>query len=78
VRTGIVHLKVENQSSQEQFTLRVSRDNGTLVQEIIVPEKAQEWATELELSAAGQYVITVVGNTSGSCRITAQAPSPQS
>ena len=77
VSVGIVHLIVQNQSNQEQLTLRVSRENGTLVREIVAPEKAQEWATELELSEPGQYVITVVGNTSGSCQITAQVPAPE-
>lgn len=71
VSAGIVHLTIKNQSSQEQLTLRISRDNGTLVREIS-SEMAEEWATELELSEPGQYVITVVGTTSGSCQLTAQ------
>ncbi|HEX8845800.1 MAG TPA: hypothetical protein VF791_14200 [Pyrinomonadaceae bacterium] len=76
VSTGIVHLALELQGSQEQLTLRVSRENGELVREITIAEKATEWATELELGAAGQYVLSVAGHTSWSCRITAQAPPP--
>ena len=71
VGVGIVHLTIKNQSNQEQLTLRVSRQNGTLVREI-PSGMAEEWATELELSEPGQYVMTVVGSTSGSCQITAQ------
>src|SRR5437588_12345817 len=57
VSTGIIHLKVKNQTDSDRLTLRVSRDSGELVREISVTEK-DERAIELELSTAGQYVIT--------------------
>lgn len=75
VSAGIVHLKVENQTGQEQIKLRLSRQNGDLVRELVMPESAKEWHTELELKE-GQYVISV-SNSSLSCQITAQTP-PQS
>jgi hypothetical protein len=66
VSAGIVHLTIKNQSSQEQLTLRVSRENGSGV------------VTELELGQPGQYVITAISSTSGSCQIKAQAPPQES
>lgn len=72
VSAGIVHLIVKNQSGQEHLTLRLSRENGELIREVAVQEKTAEWVTELELSAPGKYVLTVVGATSWSCQITAQ------
>lgn len=73
VSTGIVHLKVLNQSGQDTLTLRVSRQSGELLREINVAEKGER-AIELELSAAGQYVISEASNSSWTCTITAQAP----
>jgi hypothetical protein len=77
VSAGIVHLKIQNQSNNDQLTLRVSRESGELVREVTVTAKGGEWATELELSA-GQYVITEASNTSWTCHITAQAPASNS
>ncbi|HKC65850.1 MAG TPA: hypothetical protein VKB86_19560 [Pyrinomonadaceae bacterium] len=73
ISTGIVHLKVQNQSSQDTLTLRVNRQGGELLREISVTEKGER-AIELELSAAGQYVISEASNSSWTCTITAQAP----
>jgi hypothetical protein len=73
VRTGIVHLFLENPNGIESLKLRVTRGSGELVREINVPNRSAEWATELELSA-GQYVITEANNPSWTCQLTAQAP----
>jgi hypothetical protein len=73
VAAGIVHLSVENQSGRENVRLRVTREGGAVVRELAAPEGAKDWKTELELEA-GQYVISEVGSSSGSYRLTAQGP----
>lgn len=74
VGTGIVHLRIENQSGQDHLTLRLSRDSGELVREISLPDKTPEITTELELKTGGQYVLSEASNTSWKCSLTAQAP----
>jgi hypothetical protein len=73
VIAGKVLLKVENQRPLERLTLRINRQDGELIREISVPDKATEWSTELELGV-GQYVVSETSRTAGSCVITAQAP----
>lgn len=71
VSGGIVHLKIENQSSRETLTLRLSRENGQLVREVVLPEGTRELSTEVELGA-GQYTMTETSNTSWTCALTVQ------
>jgi hypothetical protein len=75
VSSGVVHLLVKNSSSVETLRLKVTRESGELVRELTAPNKSEDWAIELELSA-GQYVISESSNTSWNCRLTAQAPPP--
>jgi hypothetical protein len=66
---GIIHLFVENQSGQEQLTLRVTKQGGAVVREITVTGK--KIGTELPLET-GQYVLSETGNAGWSCQLTVQ------
>lgn len=68
---GIVHLKVVNSSSRETITLRINRENGQLVREVVLPEGTRELSTEVEIGA-GQYSVTDASNTSWTCALTVQ------
>jgi hypothetical protein len=69
VGAGIVHMFVENQSGQEQLTLRVTRQGGALVREINVTGKNQSMELPLD---AGQYVLSEANNAGWSCQLTVQ------
>lgn len=71
VSGGIVHLKIENSSMRDSITLRISREGGSLVREIVLPEGTRELSTELEIGA-GQYVVTETSNTAWTCALTVQ------
>lgn len=71
VNGGIVHLKIENSSTREIITLRINRENGSLVREIVLPEGTRELSTEMEIGA-GQFVLTDSSNTAWSCQLTVQ------
>jgi hypothetical protein len=71
VSGGIIHLKVENSSSRNTLTLRISRENGSLVREVVLNEGVRELSTELEIGA-GQYVVTDASISTWSCALTIQ------
>lgn len=68
---GIIHLKLQNTSSRDTITLRISRENGGLVREIVLAEGVRELSTEVEIGA-GQYVVTETSNTAWNCTLTIQ------
>jgi hypothetical protein len=55
----------------QRLTLRLSREGGEHLRDIEVPEKATDWAEEVELQA-GRYVLTEVSHSNWTCRITVQ------
>lgn len=71
VNGGIVHLKIENSSARNTLTLRISRESGSVVREIVLPDGIRELSTEVEIGA-GQYVVTETSNTSWNCALTIQ------
>jgi hypothetical protein len=71
VSGGIVHLRIENSSGQAAITLRLNREGGSLVREIIIPEGTRELSTEVELGG-GQYVLAEASHSSWTCALTVQ------
>lgn len=55
-------------STAQRLTLRLSRGDGELVREIEVPEKATDWAEEIDLQT-GEYAVSEVNHTTWVCRI---------
>lgn len=68
---GIVHLKITNSSTRDTLTLRLNRENGALVREIMLPEGTRELSTEVEIGA-GQYSLTETSNATWTCALTIQ------
>lgn len=68
---GSFNLSVINQSGAQALTLRLTRDNGELVQEISVTQGAQQAVAEVTLTAGG-YTLTEANHPAWLFHISAQ------
>ena len=68
---GRFRLSVDNRSGVEEITLRLNREDGTLVREMFIRRGTVDWSEVIDL-AAGVYVLSEVSHPAWVCRITAQ------
>jgi hypothetical protein len=68
---GSFSLAVSNQSGAGGLTLKLTRDNGETVQEISMPQGAEQWSGEVTLSSGG-YTLTEANHPAWLFHITAQ------
>lgn len=68
---GGFNLEVLNQSGADGLTLKLMRDSGELVQEFIIPQGAQQWSEEMNLTAGG-YTLTEATHPAWLFHITTQ------
>lgn len=68
---GSFNLEVLNQSGADGLTMKLMRDSGEPVREFIIPQGAQQWSEEIDLSAGG-YTLTEATHPAWLFHITAQ------
>ncbi len=68
---GSFNLEVLNQSGAEGLTLKLMRDSGELVREMVLPPGAQQWSEEVDLPV-GDYTLIEANHPAWLFHITAQ------
>ena len=66
---GTFAIAVDNTGVSGEYTLRLTRSDGTVVKEVQVQKGSAAWTTTL---SAGEYILTEADHSEWSCRITVQ------